>query len=76
MNTKNRTYMQNSEFKERQSSFQFFCAQAFEFLVQFKNECIAGWKKLFKPGEKFINLTMKLPFDLFVVYSYEERKQA
>lgn len=63
MNIKSKTYMQSGEFKERQGSFAFFCAQAFEFLVEFKDECINGWKKLFKSGNQaFENITLPLPF--------------
>lgn len=76
MNIKNKSYMQNGEFKERQGSFSFFCAQAFEYLVQFKNKCLKGWRELFKPAQKAVNLTLPLPFGLFVVATYEERKQA
>jgi len=73
---KNRTYMQSSEFKERQGSFAFFCAQAFDYLVKFKEECTEGWKELFKPAQKARNSTLPLPFGLFVVTTYEERKRA
>lgn len=38
-------YMQEEEFKERQASFEFFCAQAFDFLVKFRRECRKGWEK-------------------------------
>lgn len=76
MNIKSKAYMQSSEFKERQGSFEFFCAQAFEFLVAFKDECMAGWKELFKPVQKMVNRTMDLPFDLYVVCSLDERKRA
>lgn len=48
MNLKSKTYMQGEEFKERQSSFRFFCAQAVEFLKKFHDECQAGWRALFR----------------------------
>lgn len=76
MNIKSKTYMQSSEFKERQGSFAFFRAQAFEFLVAFKDQCMAGWRELFKPVQKVANRTMDLPFDLYVVCSLDERKRA
>lgn len=63
MNIKSKTYMQSSEFKERQGSFAFFCAQAFEFLVAFKNECTDGWRKLFQKALKFEERTLPLPFE-------------
>lgn len=47
MNLKNCKYMDGEEFKGRQGSFGFFCAQAVEFLTTFRNECRAGWRKLF-----------------------------
>lgn len=63
MNIKSKAYMQSSEFKDRQGSFGFFCAQAFEFLMNFKNECVAGWKSIFKSGSQaFENITLPLPF--------------
>jgi len=76
MNIKSKTYMQNGEFKGRQGSFAFFCAQTFEYLVKFKDECIAGWLELFKPALKAENITLPLPFGLFVVSTFEERKRA
>ncbi len=72
MNIKSKTYMQGSEFKERQGSFAFFCARAFEYLVQFKDECIAVWKKMFKPVQRVVNLTMELPFDRNEIPSLDE----
>jgi hypothetical protein len=76
MNIRNRSYMQSNEFKERQHSFGYYCAQAYEFLVQFKTECLDGWKQLFKPAQQYINKTLDLPFALFQVNTYNERKQA
>lgn len=76
MNIKSKTYMQSSEFKEKQDSFGFFCAQVYEFLVTFKNECLAGWRELFKPIQKMVNRTMELPFDFYVACSLDERKRA
>ncbi len=76
MNSKNRSYMQNSELKDRQGSFAFFCAQAYEFLVGFKAACLDGWKQLFKPAQKVENITLPLPFGLFVVTTSLERKTA
>jgi hypothetical protein len=61
VNIKNKTYMQNSEFKERQGSFGFYCAQAAEFLIKFRNECRKGWDKMFKGAEaQFENITLPL----------------
>ncbi|MDD4979602.1 MAG: hypothetical protein PHI29_13330 [Gallionella sp.] len=63
MNIKSTTYMQSSEFKERQGSFAFFCAQAFEYLVNFKNEALKGWINVFRsPVGRFENITLALPF--------------
>lgn len=43
-----KTNYQAAEFKERQESFEFYCAQAFEFLLKFRKECRAGWAEIFK----------------------------
>lgn len=64
MNVNSKTYMQNSEFKERQGSFGFFCAAVAEYLTSFRAECRKGWAKLFKGvAAKFENITLPLPFD-------------
>lgn len=55
-------YMQREEFKARQGSFSFFCAQAYEFVKQFATECRAGWEKLFSSSTQFVNRTLELPF--------------
>lgn len=47
MNLKSCKYMESMEFKGRQSSFEFFCAQAIEFLKAFRDDCRAGWRELF-----------------------------
>jgi hypothetical protein len=75
MNIKSKTYMQGSEFKERQGSFAFFCAKAFEFLVNFKNECAEGWRKLFnKAAGSFENRTLPLPFDKKITHKEWQEK--
>jgi hypothetical protein len=52
MNIKSKSYMENTEFKERQSRFEFFCVQAYEFIKQFRKDCREHWKNLFiKPIE-------------------------
>ena len=43
-----KTDYSSAEFKGRQSSFEFFCAQTYEYLMAFRNECRAGWRELFK----------------------------
>ena len=61
MGTSSRQYMKTEEFKARQSSFEFFCAQAYEYLVEFRKDCRAGWGKLFgKPSKA--QSQMKLDF--------------
>lgn len=52
MNLKNCKYMEGEEFKGRQGSFGFFCAQAVEFLTAFRDECRAGWRELFTVQHK------------------------
>ena len=54
MNIKNKTYMQDSEFKSRQGSFTFFCREAFEFVIEFAKSCRAGWSSLLaiKPSQQ------------------------
>jgi hypothetical protein len=75
MNLKNKSYMQATEFKERQGFFSFFCEQAFEFLVKFQNACMTGWKNLFKPTEpEALNKSLPLPFGLFVVSNTQLRR--
>ena len=64
MNVNSKTYMRNSEFKERQGSFAFFCAAAAEFLIEFRAECRKGWAKLLKgTAIRIKNITLPLPFD-------------
>ncbi len=48
MNIKNKSYMENSEFKERQSHFEFFCVKAYEFIKKFRKDCQEHWINLFK----------------------------
>ena len=43
-----KTDYSSAEFKERQSSFEFFCAQAYEYLMAVHNKCRARWRELFK----------------------------
>lgn len=40
--------MEGEEFKDRQGSFEFFCAQAVEFLKCFVQECQTGWQAVFR----------------------------
>lgn len=47
MNLKSCKYMEGAEFKERQGSFEYFCAQAVDFLKAFRDECRTGWRELF-----------------------------
>lgn len=69
-------YMQSEEFKARQGSFSFFCAQAVEFLKQFKADCVTGWKKTFgKILPKFENVTLALPFGTLSHREWQERAQ-
>ena len=78
MNIKSKSYMANSEFKERQNRFELFCAQAFEFMQQFHADCIAGWKKLFRAAApKFKNMTLALHFEQLTHRKWQQRaKQA
>ncbi len=68
MNTKSKTYMQGEEFKNRQGCLAFFNAwtrAAHEKLVEFKADCIKGWKALFFSSSSFKNITLPLPFDAY-----------
>ena len=47
MNLKNCKYMNGTEPQSRQGAFEFFCAQAYDFLKTFRDECQAGWRELF-----------------------------
>lgn len=63
MNLKSCKYMDGTEFKERQGSFEFFCAQAFEYLKAFRDECRAGWRELFSSKRKVqIQVQLNLNF--------------
>jgi hypothetical protein len=76
MNIKSKTYMQGSEFKERQGAFSFFCAQAFEFVLQFARDCRAGWKKLFSAAaQRFENRTAPLPFEKLTHREWQRKAQ-
>lgn len=74
MNLKNKSYMQATEFKERQGFFSFFCEQAFEFIKQFAADCRTGWKALFTAAApKFENRTFALPFATIKHREWQER---
>ncbi|MEI7842762.1 MAG: hypothetical protein WCI39_07000 [Gallionellaceae bacterium] len=77
MNLKNKSYMQEAEFKERQSFFSFFCEQAFEFLKSFKANCLKGWKNLMRTNrnETFENRTLDLPFEKLTHREWQEKTQ-
>lgn len=47
-----KTNYMSAEFKERQESFEFYCAQAFEFLLKFRKECREGWTTFYKNMRK------------------------
>lgn len=54
MKTGSRRYMEGSEFKKRQGSFEFFCAQAVKVIVSFVEECRKGWKRIFEAKSRYL----------------------
>jgi hypothetical protein len=71
MNIKSKSYMENTEFKERQGRFEFFCVQAYEFIKQFKKDCQAGWKKLFTiklVNQVQLSFEFSSPFNKGIIY--------
>ena len=55
-----RRYMESSEFKARQSAFEYFCARSVEFLQDFKKECLSGWQTIFKKAAPKAQTQLKI----------------
>ncbi len=70
-----RAYMENEEFRTRQSAFEFFCARAVEILTNFKAECVKGWKKLFQRTIE-VQTQTELNFNGFCAAWTPERNRA
>lgn len=74
MHLKSCRYMDKPEFKARQDSFEFFCEAAYEFLLKFRNDCRAGWSKLFSPGKTSVAIQESF-FDTLDLFALEKKKE-
>lgn len=74
MSLKSCRYMNGTEFKTRQDSFDFFCEAAYEFLLKFRNECREGWSKLFCPGKTSVAIQESL-FEILDLFDLDKKKE-